>query len=105
MHIIIANACFHGVVGSKINESMLYRPSRRIWETRIEEIRVMNSVFPREGALILPFPPPGGRRPASRFGQANLKQSRPTAEVETVVSCGSWYHEAAIIESDRSRKR
>lgn len=65
----------------------------------------MNSQFQGEAALILPFPPPSARRPASRFGQANLKQTRPVFEIETAVSGGSWYHEAAIIETDRSRKR
>ncbi len=65
----------------------------------------MNSQFRSESALILPFPPPGARRPASRFGQANLKQARQIFEIEPVVVAGSWYHEAAIIETDRSRKR
>jgi len=79
-------------------------PSRLIWETKIEENRVMNGQIQRETAQIFQFPPPGARARLSRTLQANPKAMSGLIQVETVASCGAWYHEAAMSEVDRSRK-
>ena len=58
----------------------------------------------RQTALILQFPPPGARGRLGRLGQANPKQNSSIFDMGTSVSCGAWYHEAAIAEADRPRK-
>lgn len=63
----------------------------------------MNSQIRRETAVILQFPPPGARDRSGLRGQANLKQKTVVFE-ETASFGGAWYHEAAILDSDRPRK-
>ena len=64
----------------------------------------MNSQIRRETALILQFPPPGQRSTARPGSQAKLKQTASVFDAAISVSCGAWYHEAAIVDADRSRK-
>jgi len=64
----------------------------------------MNSHIRRESALILQFPPPDARARLARNVQANAKQKSSRLEISTSGSGGAWYHEAAIVEADRSPK-
>jgi hypothetical protein len=64
----------------------------------------MNSQIRRETAQILQFPPPGLRARAIRSFQANAKQRSAQFELGPTVSTGAWYHDAAIAETDRTRK-
>ena len=62
----------------------------------------MNMPDDRRSGVIVPFPLRGARRPPVRasFGPAPA----PAPVVETCPSFGSWYHECAIAETDRTRK-
>jgi hypothetical protein len=64
----------------------------------------MSSQNQRETALILQFPPLGQRGRKNQIAQANGKQSAYVFEGSTSSAAGSWYHEAAIVEAERSRK-
>ena len=64
----------------------------------------MNSQTRRQTAQIFQFPPPGARSPRGRALQANPKQKSVVFEAATSDCAGAWYHEAAILESDRLRK-
>jgi hypothetical protein len=55
-------------------------------------------------AKILQFPGPGARGRLDRNLQVSGNKTMATAQVESVVYGGSWYHELAIQEVDRSRK-
>ena len=64
----------------------------------------MNSQTRRQTAQIFQFPPPGARNPGGRAPQAIPKQKSVVFEVGTSDCAGAWYHEAAILESERLRK-
>jgi hypothetical protein len=64
----------------------------------------MNSQIRRESAVILQFPPPGARSRSTLRGQANPKQKSAVFEETASTIGGAWYHEAAILDADRSRK-
>jgi hypothetical protein len=55
-------------------------------------------------AQILQFPGPGARGRLDGNLQVSGKKTMATAQVESAVYGGSWYHELAIQEVDRSRK-
>jgi Protein of unknown function (DUF2735) len=55
-------------------------------------------------AQILQFPGPGARGRLDRNLQVNGNKVLTTTQVDFAVYGGSWYHELAIQEVDRSRK-
>jgi hypothetical protein len=55
-------------------------------------------------AQILQFPGLGARGRLDRKLQVNVDKAVTPAQVDSVISGGSWYHELAIQEVDRSRK-
>jgi len=64
----------------------------------------MNSQNRRETAMILQFPASGRSGRSGRVPQAIAKQNADVFDNSTYVTSGAWYHEAAIVEADRSRK-
>ncbi len=55
-------------------------------------------------AQILQFPGPGARGRLDRNMQVNANKTARIAQVDQAVYGGSWYHELAIQEVDRTRK-
>jgi hypothetical protein len=55
-------------------------------------------------AQILQFPGPGARGRLDRNLQVNVNKAVRSAQVDPAVYGGSWYHELAIQEVDRTRK-
>jgi hypothetical protein len=62
----------------------------------------MNAQIQSRTASILQFPSAEQRARRQTLNQANRKQNAPVFEMTTGGS--AWYHEAAMAESDRSRK-
>jgi hypothetical protein len=86
------------------SESGLSRPSGLVSGAEIEENRVMLGQIQQPTAQILQFPGPSARARLDRKFQVNVNKVVAGAQVDFVVSGGSWYHELAIQEADRSRK-
>jgi hypothetical protein len=55
-------------------------------------------------AQILQFPSPGARGRFDRNLQVDTNKTMTAPQVDFAVYGGSWYHELAIQEVDRSRK-
>jgi hypothetical protein len=64
---------------------------------------MMSQIQPQT-AQILQFPGPGARGRLDRNLQVNVNKAVRTEQVDLAVHGGSWYHELAIQEVDRSRK-
>ncbi|HEV2901072.1 MAG TPA: DUF2735 domain-containing protein [Pseudaminobacter sp.] len=69
------------------------------------EERTMSTTFPHESAKIYTFPKRARIKADARGDQANSVVSRASPNIANVAVGSGWYHEAAIEEAERDRKR